>query len=221
MFEMAKSRLAVIAGATFVLIASVVGFFVLGNAGAEQSAPSTTAAASITVADGDTANISVPTTVLNNSIADNSTEPTPTAGVTAGASETTATTASGASGTTASSATFTSSPTAEGDKVGCGEGLVLVGSNGNEPICQPPGQGCPEGYGVIGGVDNALLCKGPAGDVLRVQADGSVTIDTSVPFNGPICQISDDSGNVVELTLAVDEAACTNRGGEYFPDGLG
>jgi len=220
-FEMGKSRLAVIAGASVVLVASIIGFFVFGDAGADQTAPSTTAAASITVVDADSADISIPTTVLNSEIRDNTTVPTEESSTPTQASAAEATTStSGSSESTGSSVTFTSSPTVEGEKVGCAEGLVLVGSNGTEPICEPPGQGCPEGYGVIGGVDGALLCKGPAGDVVRVLADGSVTIDTSVPFNGPVCQISDDNGNVVELTLAVDEDTCTSRGGEYFPDGL-
>jgi len=220
-FEMGKSRFAVIAGATAVLVASIVGFFVFGDAGAEQTAPATTAAASITVVDGDTADISVPRTELTSEI-----DPAATAPQQQGSAATQASAAEAANSTAAplesteSSVTLTSSPTVEGEKVGCAEGLVLVGSNGTEPICQPPGQGCPEGYGVIGGVDNALLCKGPAGDVLRVQADGSVTVDTSVPFNGPVCQVSDANGNVVELTLAADEETCTGRGGEYFPDGL-
>lgn len=219
--EMGKSRLAVIGGASVVLVASIVGFFVFGDAGAEQTASSTTAAASITIVDGDTAEISVPTTVLSSEIAaDTATQSQEATTSTVASTGEQAPSTTAPSQSTESSVTFTSSPTVEGEKVGCAEGLVLVGSNGTEPICQPPGQGCPEGYGVIGGVDGALLCKGQAGDVVRVQADGSVTVDTSVPFNGPICQVSDTEGNVVELTLAVDEETCTDRGGEYFPDGL-
>jgi len=217
-FEMGKSRLAVVAGASAVLVASIIGFFVLGDAGAEQTAPTSTAAASITVVDGDTADISVPGAELNSEI-DPAATVTQQQGSTATQAPAVGPTTSRLD-STESSVTLTSSSTVQGEKVGCADGLVLVGSNGTEPICQPPGQGCPEGYGIIGGVDNALLCKGPTGDVLRVQADGSVTIDTSVPFKGPVCQISDANGNVVELTLAADEDTCTDRGGEYFPDGL-
>jgi hypothetical protein len=73
---------------------------------------------------------------------------------------------------------------------------------------------------VIGGVDGVLLCKGVEGDVLRVQSDGTVTLDTSVPFNGPVCQKTDAEGNVLELTLAIDEPTCLARGGQYLPEGV-
>ncbi len=122
--------------------------------------------------------------------------------------------------TTATTGTFTSSPPPAEDKVGCPEGLILVGSNGEEPICSTPGSGCPDGYGLIGGVDGAALCQGDDGSILRVYPDGTVTPDTSVPFNGPVCRRLDDAGNLVELGLATSQTDCESRGGEYLPDGL-
>lgn len=121
---------------------------------------------------------------------------------------------------TDTTATFTSSPPPAEDKVGCPEGLILVGSNGEEPICSTPGSGCPDGYGLIGGVDGAALCQGDDGSILRVYPDGTITPDTSVPFNGPVCRRLDDAGNLVELGLATSQADCESRGGEYLPDGL-
>jgi hypothetical protein len=128
--------------------------------------------------------------------------------------------AAGTDDSTDTTATFTSSPPPAEDKVGCPEGLILVGSNGEEPICSTPGSGCPDGYGLIGGVDGAALCQGDDGSILRVYPDGTITPDTSVPFNGPVCRRLDDAGNLVELGLATSQADCESRGGEYLPDGL-
>lgn len=120
-----------------------------------------------------------------------------------------------------SDTSFTSSPPPTGEKKGCPEGMVLVGSNGEEPICEEPGGGCPDPYNrLIGGVDGAALCQDDGGNVVRVYPDGTVTPDTSVPFNGPVCRRTDENGNIVELSLAVDQATCEERGGEYLPDGL-
>ena len=108
----------------------------------------------------------------------------------------------------------------EEDKRGCPEGLILVGSNGSEPICQEPGAGCPDGYTIIGSESGTLICRGDeVGDRLRVAPDGSVTIDTSAPFPGPMCLVTDSEGDVVELTPAVSEEACADRGGEYLEAG--
>ncbi|MCP3938410.1 MAG: hypothetical protein GY708_23935 [Actinomycetia bacterium] len=115
---------------------------------------------------------------------------------------------------------FTSSPPPTGEKKGCPEGLVLVGSNGEEPICQEPGGGCPEAHRLIGAVDGAALCQDDQGNVLRVYPDGTVTSDTSVAYNGPVCRRTDAEGNILELSLAVDQQTCEERGGEYLPNGL-
>lgn len=123
--------------------------------------------------------------------------------------------------TAGSDASFTSSPPPTGEKKGCPEGMVLVGSNGEEPICEQPGSGCPDPYNrLIGGVDGAALCQDDQGNVVRVYPDGTVTPDTSVPFNGPVCRRTDADGNIVELSLGDDQATCEARGGEYLPNGL-
>ena len=123
--------------------------------------------------------------------------------------------------TAGSDASFTSSPPPTGEKKGCPEGMVLVGSNGEEPICEQPGSGCPDPYNrLIGGVDGAALCQDDQGNVVRVYPDGTVTPDTSVPFNGPVCRRTDADGNIVELSLGDDKATCEARGGEYLPNGL-
>ena len=215
-FEMDRTRLTVIVAASLVLVVSIVGLIGIGNADTNETSSQTTAAATITSLTGDPIEISVPTTdVADGGATSATTVPSATQPaspiVTAARSDATADTATLA----------TSSPTVAGEKRGCAEGLVLVGSNGTEPICQQPGAGCPDGYGVIGGVNGALLCKGPAGDVLRIQPDGTVTIDTSVPFNGPVCIRSNAEGVVVELTVAISEQECLDRGGVYHPDGLG
>ncbi|NOX29671.1 MAG: hypothetical protein GXP35_06445 [Actinobacteria bacterium] len=117
-------------------------------------------------------------------------------------------------------ATFTSSPPNDGEKVGCPDGLILVGSNGEEPICSSPGQGCPDNYILIGGEDGAALCQNDEGLILRVYPDGTITPDTSVPFNGPVCRRLDENGLLVEFGLAASQEDCESRGGESLPDGL-
>ncbi len=228
--EMDRTRLAIIIGAVVVLMASIVGFLAVGGddspttTSGEAGATATTGAEGETSADGD---IQLP-------VVDPVTGDTVT--VTSGGSGSVATTrgttqssgsAAGSATTVTSSGTpttitFSSSPpVTEGERRGCPDGLILVGSNGTEPICQQAGAGCPDTYAVIGGVDGALLCKGPDGDVLRVQPDGTVTIDNAIGLDGPVCQRTDSQGRVIELTLAVDEADCVERGGEFFPDGIG
>jgi len=225
-----RTRLVIIGGAALVLVASVIGFMSAGGDDTTSTSPGDTNAASATTAasSGEGADVELPVTgeaADTTEGATGSTNAAVTSEATPGA--TTASTGAAtpsteaAAATTASSITFSSSPAvSEGEKRGCAEGLILVGSNGTEPICQAPGAGCPDNYSVIGGVDGALLCKGIEGDVLRVQPDGTVTLDTSVPFNGPVCQKSDANGNILELTLAVSESDCLARGGEYFPNGL-
>ena len=122
--------------------------------------------------------------------------------------------------TTTTTAVFTSSPPASEDKVGCPEGTVLVGSNGEEPICSEPASGCPEGYRLIGGDNGQALCQDDEGNILRVSVDGTITPDTSVPFNGPVCRRLDADGNLVGIGLATSQQECEASGGEYLPDGL-
>lgn len=228
--EMDRTRLAIVIGAVVVVAASIVGF--MAGGGDADTTETDAAAASTTAApdgSGDGVDdVDLPVT------GDRATGPTTSSSGTASTTAAsgpattaggTATTAAGSTPTsadsTATTITFSSSPPAtEGEKRGCPEGLVLVGSNGTEPICQTPGAGCPDSYAVIGGVDGALLCKGEAGDVLRIHPDGTVTIDEAIGFDGPVCQRTDSQGRVIELTLAVDEADCTARGGQFFPDGL-
>ncbi len=121
---------------------------------------------------------------------------------------------------TDTSSTFTSSPPNDGEKIGCPDGLILVGSNGEEPICSAPGQGCPDSYILIGGEDGAALCQNDEGLILRVYPDGTITPDTAVPFNGPVCRRLDENGLLVEFGLAASQEDCESRGGEYLPDGL-
>lgn len=227
-----SARTAVVIAAAVVLAASIAGFFAFGGGDSVSTASQNTGSELVTettapdaASDESADEVAIPSNepvVDQTTDADGSTEGTQ-------ALANTSTTAAGGSTTTladtaaetTTTITFTSSPPVqEGEKRGCPEGLILVGSNGTEPICQQPGAGCPDGYGVIGGVDGSLLCKGAAGDVLRVAPDGTVTIDTSVPFDGPVCQITDSDGKVLELTLAQDEAECLARGGEYFPNGI-
>ena len=225
-----RTRLAIIGGAILVLIASIIGFMTAGGDDTTSTTPGASDSATITTAaaNGDGSDVELPVTGAATASTDAATASTNATASTEGAAgDTTAATESATASTdataetTASSITFSSSPpVSEGEKRGCAEGLILVGSNGTEPICQAPGAGCPDNYSVIGGVDGALLCKGIEGDVLRVQPDGSVTLDTSVPFNGPVCQKTDADGNILELTLAASEQDCLDRGGEYFPNGI-
>ena len=117
-------------------------------------------------------------------------------------------------------AVFTSSPPPSDEKVGCPEGLILVGSGGTEPICSQPGAGCPEGYRLIGGDNGAALCQDDDGSVLRVSPDGTISPDTAVPFNGPVCRRVDADGNLVGIGLATSQEECEASGGEYLPDGI-
>jgi len=212
-----RTRLAIIGGATLALIASIIGFMTAGGDETTDATPGQSDSAAVTtvVANAEGGDVELPVT----GEATGSSEATSEGS--SGTTEATANSTDDSAATTASSITFSSSPAvSEGDKRGCEEGLILVGSNGTEPICQAPGAGCPDNYGVIGGVDGALLCKGPEGDVLRIQPDGTVTVDSSISFNGPVCQKSDANGNVLELTLAVSEEDCLARDGQYFPNGL-